>query len=193
MAQQTPSDVVRQASAWSILCGVLLIVLGMFAVGSPALAAVAVNAVIAWLIVLAGVIHLFLAFHAHRAGSLLWKLVVGIAYVFFGVYLIAHPALGVASLTLVLGSLFLVEGIFDLALFFQIRAVAGSSWVLVDGIITLLLGLMIYLQWPSSSNWAIGTLVGVSLIISGVTRLMLSLGVRKAAAELASLASGKAA
>ena len=193
MAQQTPSDVVRQASTWSILCGVLLVVLGMFAVGSPALAAVAVNAVIAWLIVLAGVVHLFLAFHAHRAGSLLWKLVVGIAYVFFGVYLIAHPALGVASLTLVLGSLFLVEGIFDLALFFQMRAVGGSSWILVDGIITLLLGLMIYLQWPSSSNWAIGTLVGVSLIISGVTRLMLSLAVRKAAAGLASLASGKAA
>jgi uncharacterized membrane protein HdeD (DUF308 family) len=193
MAQQSPSDVVRQASTWSILCGVLLIVLGMFAVGSPALAAVAVNAVIAWLIVLAGVVHLFLAFHAHRAGSLLWKLVVGIAYVFFGVYLIAHPALGVASLTLVLGLLFLVEGIFDIALFFQMRAVGGSSWILVDGIITLLLGLMIYLQWPSSSNWAIGTLVGVSLIISGVTRLMLSLAVRKAAGELTTLSSGKAA
>ena len=193
MAQQTPSDIVRHASTWSILCGVLLIILGMFAVGSPALAAVAVNAVIAWLIVLAGVVHLVLAFYAHRAGSLLWKLVVGIAYVCFGVYLIAHPALGVASLTLLLGSLFLVEGIFDIALFFQMRAVGGSSWILVDGIITLLLGLMIYLQWPSSSNWAIGTLVGVSLIISGVTRLMLSLGVRKAAAELASLASGKAA
>ena len=193
MAQQSPSDVVRQASTWSILCGVLLIVLGMFAVGSPALAAVAVNAVIAWLIVLAGVVHLFLAFHAHRAGSLLWKLVVGIAYVFFGVYLIAHPALGVASLTLVLGSLFLVEGIFDIALFFQMRAVGGSSWILVDWIITLLLGLMIYLQWPSSSNWAIGTLVGVSLIISGVTRLMLSLAVRKATAGFASLSSGKAA
>jgi uncharacterized membrane protein HdeD (DUF308 family) len=185
MARQTPSDIVRHASTWSILCGVLLIVLGMFAVGSPALAAVAVNAVIAWLIVLAGVVHVALAFYAHRAGSLLWKLLVGIAYVFFGVYLIAHPALGVASLTLVLAVLFLVEGIFDLALFFQLRAVGGSSWILVDGVITLLLGLMIYLQWPSSSNWAIGTLVGISLIISGVTRLMLSLAVRKVTAAAA--------
>ena len=103
MAQQTPSNVVRHASTWSMLCGVLLIVLGMFAVASPALAAVAVSAVIAWLIVLAGVVHFVLAFYAHRAGSLLWKLVVGVAYVFFGVYLIAHPAIGVASLTLVLG------------------------------------------------------------------------------------------
>jgi uncharacterized membrane protein HdeD (DUF308 family) len=193
MVQQTPSAIVRHASTWSILCGVLLIVFGMLAVGSPAVAAVAVNAVIAWLIVLAGVVHLVLSFHAHGAGSLLWKLLVGIAYVLFGVYLIAHPALGVASLTLVLGSLFLVEGIFDIALFFKMRAVGGSSWILIDGIVTLLLGLMIYQHWPSSSNWAIGTLVGVSMIISGVTRLMLSLAVRKAVAELASFSPRKAA
>jgi uncharacterized membrane protein HdeD (DUF308 family) len=165
MAQQTPSDIVRRASTWSILCGVLLIILGVLAVGSPVIAAVAVNAVLAWLIVFAGVVHLVLAFHAHGAGSLLWRLLVGIAYVFFGVYLIAHPALGVVSLTLVLASLFLVEGIFDIALFFQMRAIGGSGWILADRIITLALGLMIFLQWPSSSNWATGTLVVVSLII----------------------------
>src|SRR5260370_21128636 len=193
MAQEPPSNIVRHASTWSVLCGVLLIIIGMLAVGSPVLAAVAVNAVIAWLIVLAGVVHLVLAFHAHGVGSLIWKLLVGIAYVFFGVYLIAHPALGVVSLTLVLASLFLVEGIFDIALFFQMRSVGGSTWVLTDGIITLLLGLMIYLQWPSSSNWAIGTLVGVSMIVSGVTRLMLSLAVRKATAALASVSPFKPA
>jgi len=193
MAQQSPPDIVRHASTWSILCGVALIILGVLAVGSPALAAIAVNAVLSWLIVFAGAVHLSLAFYAHRAGSVLWKLLVGLAYVAFGVYLITHPALGVASLTLVLASLFLVEGIFDIVLFFQMRAIGGSSWILVDGIITLLLGLMIYRQWPSSSNWAIGTLVGVSLIISGVTRLMLSLAVRKAAAHFASFSPRKAA
>jgi len=165
----------------------------MLAVGSPAVAAVAVNAVIAWLIVLAGAVHLVLAFHAHRAGSLLWKLLVGIAYVLFGVYLIAHPVLAVASLTLVLGSLFLVEGIFDIALFFKMRPVRGSSWILFDGAVTLLLGLMIYLQWPSSCKWAVGTLVAISMTLSGITRLMLALAVRKAVARLASFSPPKAA
>jgi uncharacterized membrane protein HdeD (DUF308 family) len=186
MTPHTPADLVRQASTWSIVWGVLLVVLGMLAVGSPFLAAVAVNAVLAWLIVLAGIVHLMLAFQAHRAGSLIWRLLVGLAYVFFGVYLIAHPALGVASLTLLLASLFLIEGVFDIALFFQVRSMQGSSWVLIDGVITLLLGLMIYRQWPSSSTWAIGTLVGVSMIISGVTRTMLSLTVRKVAAAVPS-------
>jgi uncharacterized membrane protein HdeD (DUF308 family) len=185
MAQNTPSDIVRQASTLSIVWGVLLIIFGMLAVASPFIAAVAVNVVIAWLIVFAGVVHLMLAFRAHGAGSMIWKLLVGLAYLCFGVYLILHPVLGVASLTLLLASLFLIEGLLDIILFFQMRSLGGSGWVLVDGIITLLLGLMIYLQWPSSSAWAIGTLVGVSMIISGVTRVMLSLAVRKAAAAIA--------
>src|SRR5258708_427129 len=68
MAQQTPSVIVRQASTLSILWGVALIILGMLAVGSPFLAAVAVNAFIAWLLVLAGVVHLTVAFHTREAG-----------------------------------------------------------------------------------------------------------------------------
>ncbi|HLW86889.1 MAG TPA: DUF308 domain-containing protein [Terriglobales bacterium] len=176
---QTPVEVVRQASTLSIMWGVLLIVFGMLAVGSPFLAAVAVNVVIAWLIVLAGVVHLTLAFSAHGAGSVTWKLLVGLAYLFFGGYLILHPVLAVASLTLVLGSLFLIEGVLDIVLFFKMRTMRGASWVLIDGIITLLLGLLIYAQWPTSSSWAIGTLVGISMIISGLTRVMMSLAVRK--------------
>jgi uncharacterized membrane protein HdeD (DUF308 family) len=185
MAQNTAVEMVRHASTWSIVWGVLLILFGMLAIGSPLMAAVAVSVVVAWLIILAGVVHLILAFHAHGAGSLIWKLLVGIAYLFFGVYLIMHPLLGVASLTLVLASLFLIEGILDIVLFFKMRPMRGSSWVLIDGIITLVLGLLIYRQWPVSSIWAIGTLVGVSMIISGITRVMLSLTVRKATAAVA--------
>jgi uncharacterized membrane protein HdeD (DUF308 family) len=193
MLQNTPSEFVRQASTWSILWGVSLIVLGMLAVGSPLLAAVAVNVFVAWLLVLAGAVHLIIAFHAHGAGSMIWKLLVGIAYICFGGYLIAHPVLGVASLTLVLASLFLVEGIFDIVLFFRMRSMQGSSWFLTDGIITLALGLMIYLQWPTSSAWAIGTLVGVSMIISGVTRVMVSFAVRKATTVISPPSSSKLA
>jgi uncharacterized membrane protein HdeD (DUF308 family) len=181
---QNSSDLVRRASTLTILWGVSLICLGMFAVAAPLIAAVAVNALIAWLIVLAGVVHLVVAFHSREAGSVIWRLLVGLAYICFGGYLIARPALGVVSLTLLLASLFLVEGIFNIVLFFRAPTTLRSSWFLVDGIVTLLLGLMIYMQWPSSSAWAIGTLVGVSLIFSGVTRVMVALTVRKATASL---------
>jgi uncharacterized membrane protein HdeD (DUF308 family) len=180
MAQQTSAEIGRHASTWSIVWGLSLIVLGMLAIGAPLLAAVAINGIIAWLIVFSGVIHIVLAFHSHGAGSVIWKLLVGIAYVLFGGYLIMHPLIGVATLTLLLASLFLIEGILNVVLFFKMRALRGSSWMLIDGIITLLLGLMIYLQWPSSSAWAIGILVGVSLILSGVSRVMLTLAARRA-------------
>jgi uncharacterized membrane protein HdeD (DUF308 family) len=186
MAQNTPVEMVRNASTVSILWGALLIVLGMMAIGSPFLAAVAVNVVVAWLIVLAGVVHIVVAFRAHGAGSMIWKLLVGIAYLAFGVYMIARPVAGVASLTLLVASLFLIEGILDIVLFVKMRPMQGSTWVLIDGLVTLALGAMIYLQWPSSSLWAIGTLVGISLIFSGVARVMMSLAVRKVTGDISS-------
>jgi uncharacterized membrane protein HdeD (DUF308 family) len=188
---QSPADMLRQASTASILWGVVLIVFGLAAIAVPLVAAIAVNGLVAWLIILAGAVHLILGFRAHSAGSVIWKLLVGLAYLAFGVYLFTHPVIGVTSLTLVLASLFLLEGILDLILFFNMRALPGSSMVLIDGIITLLLGGMIYAQWPSSTAWAIGTLVGASMLVSGITRVMLSLAVRKVAG--AQLPSAKAA
>jgi uncharacterized membrane protein HdeD (DUF308 family) len=189
MAQNTPVEMVRKASTVSVLWGVLLIVFGMMAIGSPYLAAVALNVVVAWLIVLAGIVHLMLAFRAHGAGSMIWKLLVGIAYLCFGGYLILHPVIGVASLTLALALLFLIEGVLDIVLFVKMRPMQGSNWVLIDGIVTLLLGLLIYMQWPSSSLWAIGTLVGISMIFSGVARVMMSLAVRKTTGDISRLAA----
>lgn len=186
MERETPTGIVRKTTTLSVLWGVLLIILGILAVGSPFLAAFAVNAVIAWLIVFAGVVHLIVAFHTREAGSLIWRLFVGLAYIVFGAYLIARPAVGVVSLTLMLASLFLIEGVLNIVLFFKVRSAQGSSWLLIDGIITLLLGLMIYAQWPSSSAWAIGTLVGVSMIFSGVTRVMVSMAARKAPSSYSS-------
>jgi uncharacterized membrane protein HdeD (DUF308 family) len=182
MIEQSPASLIRQASGWSIVWGVLLILFGVLAIGSPLLAAVAVNAVIAWLIIFAGAVHLAVAFYAHSAGSVVWKVLVGLAYVFIGGYLLWHPLLGVASLTLLLASLFLIEGVLDIVLYAQLRPARGAGWLLFDGLVTLLLALLIWAQWPSSSAWAIGTLVGVSMIMSGVARIMMSLAVRRIAA-----------
>src|SRR3984885_32152 len=193
MAENSPAELARHGSTISLLWGALLIVLGMVAIGSPLLAALTVNVLVAWMIVLAGAVHMMLAFRAHGAGSMIWKLLVGLAYLCFGIYMITHPLLGVASLTLVIASLFLIEGILNIILFFKMRPMHGSTWVLVDGIITLLLGLMIYMQWPSSADWVIGTLVGISMIFSGVARIMMSLTVRRALSTVSQPSSSKLA
>jgi uncharacterized membrane protein HdeD (DUF308 family) len=158
---QHTQEVVRRASTRWILWGVALIVSGVLG-ASLILASVSANLVIAWLIVVAGMVHLIIAHHAHRAASLIWRVMIGFAYVSFGVYLIASPLLHEASLALVLASLFLFEGIFDIRMFFRFRAIKGSSWVLADGMVTVILGLMFFTRWPSTATPAIGLLVSVS-------------------------------
>jgi|SRR5580704_2428863 uncharacterized membrane protein HdeD (DUF308 family) len=194
MTAQNLAASLRQASNWSIVWGILLIAFGMLAIGSPFVAAVTVTVFIGWLIVFGGVVHLVLAFHAHRgAGSLLGKLLVGLAYVVIGGYTLLHPVLGVATLTLLLGALFIIEGVLNVMMFFQLRPARGSGWMLLDGVITLVLAGMILGHFPSSSLWAIGTLVGVSLIFSGVSRIMMSLAVRKGVSYMAEKPADKAA
>lgn len=163
----------------------LLLILGTLAIGEPFLAAIALTTFIAWLAIFVGAVHVVLALQAHSGPSLGWKLLVGVAYTFIGGYLLFRPVAGVAGLTLVLAFLFLVEGVLDFMLWWKSRTLRGAFWILVDSLITLLLGGMIYFHWPSSSVWAIGTLVGISMIMSGVARIMLSLAVRRVAASLA--------
>src|ERR1051326_419085 len=181
MAQSTPATLLRRASRWSIVWGVLLIIAGIVAIDSPLIAAAAVTVILAWLIAIAGAVHVILAFHAKSAGGAVWRVLVGVAYIAFGGYLVSRPALGVASLTLLLAWLFLIEGVLDIVSFFQTRAIRGSGWLLVDGIVTLVLGALIYMHWPGSSVWALGTLVGASMIISGVSRIMLTMALRRVA------------
>jgi uncharacterized membrane protein HdeD (DUF308 family) len=174
--------------------GAALVLFGVLAIASPLIAAVAVSIFISWMIVFAGVIHLVLAFYAHRRTStLIWKALVGLVYVTFGFYLLWHPLVSVASLTLLLATLFLVEAVLDIMMWWKMRGAEGASWMMLDAIVTLLLGGLIYVQWPSSSIWAIGTLVGVSMIMSGVARLALSMTVRRAVRGAGSASFAKAA
>ena len=74
---------------------------------------------------------------------------------------------------------FFVEGVMELANYISTRASNGSQWLLLHAIASLLLGLVIWRRWPISSLWAVGMLVGIGMIMTGVTRLMMALAVRK--------------
>jgi uncharacterized membrane protein HdeD (DUF308 family) len=98
--------------------------------------------------------------------------------------LIARPALGVAGLTLVLGTFLFAEGVADVIAYFSARKSGASPWMLLDGIVTLVLGFMIWNRWPVGSLWVIGTLVGISMVMTGTTRLMMALAVRNLASHV---------
>jgi uncharacterized membrane protein HdeD (DUF308 family) len=88
------------------------------------------------------------------------------------------PVAGVLALTLVLAFYITLEGVFELAVFTRLRHLRGAVWFLVDGLVSLLLAGLIFFHWPSSSLWALGTLVGISLLFSGIARLTLPMSLR---------------
>jgi uncharacterized membrane protein HdeD (DUF308 family) len=163
----------------SIIWAVLLIVFGFLAIGLPMATSLGVVIVIAWLIVFSGGFQFIHAFRSKGAGNILWKLLVAILYLIAGIYFLMNPAIGVAGFTLALAIFLVAEGVMDLAVYFTARGGLGSGWVLFDGIVTLILGVLVWKHWPSTSLWVIGTLVGISMIFTGTTRLMVSLAARR--------------
>ncbi|WP_250125675.1 HdeD family acid-resistance protein [Chroococcidiopsis sp. CCMEE 29] len=164
----------------SLLVGALLIGLGIAAIALPAFSTIVVESWIGLILISAGSAKLFYAFQTRDQGGFVWKLVLSILYIATGVMLFFYPLTGVLTLTLLLGSFLLTEGVFELILAFRLRPQQNWTWVLGDSIITLLLGGMIWFQWPFDAPWLIGTLVGASVLFTGISRVMLSLNMRSA-------------
>ena len=176
-----PTGLSNLGSGKSIVWAIVLIVFGFLAIALPFATSWGVVVVIAWLIVFSGGFQFIHAFQSHGVGHIIWKVLVAILYLIVGIYFLLHPLIGVAAFTFALAVFFVVEGVFDLVAYFQNRQAAGAGWILFDGIVTLILGLLVWRQWPSSSLWVIGTLVGISMIMTGTTRLMMSLAARRMA------------
>src|SRR6266404_1761511 len=177
--------IVKKSVGWSIGLSVLMILAGFLAIAVPQAAGIAVNLLVAWLVVFSGAAHLVFAWHTRTTGGILWELLLGILYICVGAYLLLRPVAGLASLTLALAIYLFAEGVLELILSFRLRPMPGSRWLLFDGIITLILAVMIWRTWPSSTEWVIGTLVGISMLFSGISRLMLSLAARSLTSKLA--------
>ena len=182
---ETTDAVIGKATGWSMAWGVLMIICGVLAIALPLASSIGIIFVLAWLILFAGVSHLVFAFQTRGTGATLWQVLLGLLYGVIGLYMLMNPLLGVLSLTLVLATFLLIEGCLEIVFYFRLRGIRHSGWILFDGIITLILGVLIWSQWPSTALWLIGTLVGVSLIFSGISRFMLSLAVRNHLPEAA--------
>lgn len=185
MGTASVGAIVKESLGWSIGLSVLMIMAGILAIVVPPAAGIAVAVLVAWLLLFSGVAHLVFAWHMRTSGGFVWEFLLGILYIFIGVSILVHPVAGLASLTLALAIYLFAKAIIEVVLSFRLRPLPGSSWLLFDGIVTFILAIMIWRTWPSSTEWVIGTLVGISILFSGITRLMLSLGARSAIAKLA--------
>jgi len=179
MQNDTSISTGRSGGGWSMALGILMVICGILAIALPLASSIGVVLVVGWLILLVGVWHLIFVFHSQSFGGVLWQLLLAVVYGFAGVYMLLHPLLGLVTLTFVIAIFLFIEAGIETALYFTIRRKTNAGWVLFDAIITLILAIMIWSQWPSSSAWVLGMLVGISLIFSGISRLSLSAATRR--------------
>ena len=154
--------------------GVLTAILGVFLIIYPMATATITTLLLGWVLIFVAIAQIVFALHSQTVGKFFLKVLLAVIYGIAGVALAFFPTAGVAALTVLLGSLLCVFGVVAIVGAFQMRAVDGWGWFLFDGIVTLLLGILILARWPSSSLWAIGTLVGVAVLMGGISRIMIA-------------------
>lgn len=154
----------------------------MAAVIWPQISTLAVDLYVGWIFLLSGAVGVIVIFLAPNVSAFLWTLLTAALSMFAGVALVWHPVQGAVSLTLLLIAFFIAEGVFQIAAAFSYRRVFADSWgwMLSSGIADAILALLLIAGWPSSASWALGLIVGVNLITSGVATIIVASAVRRA-------------
>jgi uncharacterized membrane protein HdeD (DUF308 family) len=152
-------------------------IVGFVALSSAVVSTLASVLVFGILLMVGGVVQIVNAFMARSWKGFFGHLFVGLLHFVVGEILFEHPQVAAEALTLLLAAAFLVGGAIQLV-HGLMESFPGRGWVLLSGFITLLLGISIWRQWPESSLWIIGVLIGIDLVFSGWSWVMLGLTVK---------------
>ena len=170
---------VSERWGWFMGLGILMIVLGAVAIGAPLASGIAVNLLIGWLLVISGVAHGIHAFKATGWRGGLVQILCGLLYLGVGVMMIINPIAGLLALTMTVLVYFIVSGVFKIVLAIRVETLPQRGWVTVSGVLSLVLAIYVGSQFPSSALWVIGLLVGIEMMFSGWSFVMLALAARR--------------
>jgi len=180
-AAKTVGQEVRSHAGWTMAAGVLLILAGILAISAPFIAALTITLFAGWAMIFAGVAQAIYAFKSKEgARGFIWELLLALLYVVAGAYLLMNPIPGLAVLTLMLGSILLAEAVLLAIVAIRVRPAPGWGLWLFDAIVTLALAVFILAKWPNNSVAILAAFLGVSMIWSGVSRLIFGGTVRAA-------------
>lgn len=179
------AKIVKESALLLIILGFGMVLLGILAMGAPLVTGVAVGILVGVLIIAGGLAQALYAFKAQSWGSGIFGVVLGGLSIVAGVLMLAHPLFGLAFLTLILAVYFITDGIFEIIFAFKLKPLQGWGWTLISGIVSLLLGILIWRQWPLSGVWAVGLLVGINILFNGWSLIALGTAARRVASQVA--------
>ena len=152
--------------------GIAMIVLGLAAMLLPVFATLGITLLIGVILLVAGFLKVVRSVQFRAWPGFRWSLVGGLLLAAGGLFFLAYPEKSAGLLTIILAVLFLLEGLWEVAFAMQFREVGVWKWILASGIASLVIALLLLLSWPSSAAWAIGLLVGINLLFTGVWLLL---------------------
>jgi uncharacterized membrane protein HdeD (DUF308 family) len=163
---------------WLVVFGMALILVGFAAIGAPVVATITTVTLFGILLLVGAAVELGSMVWVRRWESFFHHLLSGLLYLFLGLILVERPGLGAAGYTLVMAVFFVASGVVRVAHALGNRS-PGRGWTVLSGIVSILLGMLIWRELPEAALWVIGTFVGIDLVFNGVTWVMLGLAVRK--------------
>jgi uncharacterized membrane protein HdeD (DUF308 family) len=171
-------DVVQRNWGWFLALGIVQIVLGTIALGEAFLMTIFSVIMLGWLLIIGGISSIVHAFVERQWSGFFIDLLTGLFYAVAGFIMITNPGESAVTLTLVISMFLIVGGIFRI-----VEALVGAlphrGWVLLNGVVTLVLGIMIWRRWPLSGLWVIGLFVGIEMLLYGWSLVMLAIAAKK--------------
>lgn len=150
------------------IAGAIAILLGLLAMLSPTVTGISIGILLGILVLLAGLVRIVWAFRARDFGRGLLLFAIGGITFIAGLAMVSHPLFASGVLTVILTLYFLIDGAAEIAIGYVSRPAQGSGWLMFAGIVSVVLGLMIWSQFPLSGAWAVGILLGIKLLFIGL-------------------------
>src|SRR5262245_27053977 len=172
-------DSLRGKAIWAIVLGIALAVVGVVALGHPVITSEVTMVFFGILLLIGSGVQLASAIWARGWGGFFLQVLVGLLYFFVGVVAVERPLLYAEVYTVLLAIFFVAIGLYRVVMALRLRF-SGWGWSVLNGAVTLLLGLLIWREWPGSGLWVVGTFVGIELLFNGLSWVMLGLALRTA-------------
>lgn len=170
-------EAVQRNWGWFLVFGIALLALGCVAVSSAFYTTVFSVILLGMFLMAGGVIQIAQAFMANKWSGLFLSLLLGVLYIVTGGLCVAKPAIAAVSLTLWIAAFCFIAGLFRMSASVWMRF-HHWGWVFFNGLVTFILGILIFAEWPLSGLWVIGLFIGIDLILTGWTWILLSLAAR---------------
>lgn len=158
-----------------IIVGVLSAIAGIYALMNPLPATLAATVIAGWAFLIYGILHIFAVFSATGWGGRIWAVLLGVLGVIIGIEILANPLESVITLTLAVGIMFLASGIAKVIMGFTLQVPQFRWAIVLSGVVSVILGVMIFSNFPQSAAVVLGILLGVELLSNGVASIAIAM------------------